>query len=212
MLTVLCYGDSNTWGAIPGDDTGRYAPDVRWPGVTKAALGHEFQVVENGLNGRTTVFDLLPRPWRNGKDLLVPTLETSHPVDVVVILLGTNDVSMPYISVADIVRGVGELVSIVRACVEFGPGGVSAPLPLVVAPHVFGELRPEDRALAQGVDEKSRWLGTALRDYLDTVSCDFLDLAGVVEPSPVDPWHWEADGHRAAGLAIAAKIQEILPQ
>ena len=211
MFTVLCYGDSNTWGAIPGDDFGRYDPDVRWPGVMRRTLGDEFHVVENGLNGRTTTFDRLPRPWRSGKDLLVPTMETSHPIDVVVILLGTNDVSLPYVSVADIVRGVGELVSIVRSCDEFGPGGTAAPTPLVVVPHVVGTLGPDDRVLSPGAEEKSRSLGPALRAYLDTVSCHVLDLGGVVQPSDVDPWHWEADGHRAAGLAIAAKVQEILP-
>ena len=115
MFTVLCYGDSNTWGAIPDLDTGRYEPDVRWPGVMRKELGDGYHVVENGLNGRTTTFDRLPRPWRSGKDLLVPTMESSHPIDLVVILLGTNDVSLPYVSVADIVQGTGELVSIVRS-------------------------------------------------------------------------------------------------
>lgn len=210
MFTVLCYGDSNTWGAIPAVDIGRYEPDVRWPGVMRKELGDAFQVVESGLNGRTTTFDRLPRPWRSGKDLLVPTMETSHPIDLVVILLGTNDVSLPYVSVHDIVRGTAELVSIVRSCDDFGPDGTSPPRPLVVAPHVVGAIDPEDRAEHEGAEEKSLELGAALREYLASVSCDFLDLAAVVQPSPVDPWHWEAEGHRAAGAAIAAKVRAIL--
>ena len=210
MVTVLCYGDSNTWGAIPGVDIGRYEPDVRWPGVMRKELGDEFHVVESGLNGRTTTFDRLPRPWRSGKDLLVPTMETSHPIDLVVILLGTNDVSLPYVSVADIVQGTAELVSIVRSCDDFGPDGTTPPRPLVVAPHVVGAIDPEERAEYEGAEAKSLALGSALREYLDTVSCDFLDLAGVVQPSPADPWHWEAEGHRAAGAAIAAKVRTIV--
>ena len=210
MLTVLCYGDSNTWGAIPDLDTGRYEPDVRWPGVMRKELGDGYHVVENGLNGRTTTFDRLPRPWRSGKDLLVPAMETSHPIDLVVILLGTNDVALPYVSVADIVQGTGELVSIVRSCDEFGPDGTTPPRPLVVAPHVVGEIAPEGDPHHHGAEAKSLALGAALGEYLDTVSCDFLDLSGVVEPSPVDPWHWEAEGHRAAGEAIAAKVHGLL--
>jgi lysophospholipase L1-like esterase len=167
-------------------------------------------VVENGLNGRTTTFDRLPRPWRNGKDLLVPSMETSHPLDLVIILLGTNDVSLPYASVADIVRGTGELVSIVRSCEDFGPGGTTPPRPLVVAPHVVGAIASEDIPDHHGAETKSGELGAALRDYLDTVSCDFLDLSAVVAPSPVDPWHWEAEGHQAAGEAIAGRVRALL--
>lgn len=210
MFTVLCYGDSNTWGAVPNSDTERYAPDVRWPGVLRTLLGTGYQVVESGLNGRTTVFDRLPRPSRSGKDLLVPTLETASPVDVVVILLGTNDVSMPYLSVADVVQGMGELVSIVRSCDTFGPGGTTAPLPLVVAPHVIGPVSPEDAADHFGADTKSALLPSLLRDYTQTVSCDFLDLSSIVEPSDEDPWHWNAEGHHAAGAAIATKVREML--
>ncbi len=210
MITVLCYGDSNTWGAIPGVDIGRFEPDVRWPGVMGKQLGSGFHVMESGLNGRTTTFDRLPRPWRSGKDLLVPTMETCHPIDLVVILLGTNDVSLPYVSVAEIVRGTGELVSIVRSCDDFGPDGTTPPRPLVVAPHIVGPIDPDSSVHHEGAEAKSLALGAALGEYLDTVSCDFLDLSGVVQPSPNDPWHWEAAGHQAAGEAIAAKVRSIL--
>ncbi|MEO8105721.1 MAG: GDSL-type esterase/lipase family protein [Actinomycetes bacterium] len=210
MHTVLCYGDSNTWGAIPGSESGRFAPDVRWPGITRARLGADFEVIENGLNGRTTTFDYLPRLWRNGKDLLVPVMEISHPLDLVVILLGTNDVSLPYLDVSDIVRGTGELVSIVRGCDDFGPAGTSPPKVLVVGPHIVGPLSVELRALHEGAEARSRALTDALGGYLATIACDFLDLSEVVQPSAVDPWHWEADGHRAAGEAIAAKVRLIL--
>lgn len=210
MHTVLCYGDSNTWGAVPGSDTGRFAPDVRWPGVMRARLGAGFQVIENGLNGRTTTFDYLPRHWRNGKDLLVPAIETGHPLDLVIILLGTNDVSLPYVSVSDIVRGTGELVSIVRGCDDFGPDATSPPKVLVVGPHIVGPLSAELKPLHAEAEAKSRALAAAMSEYLGTIACDFLDLSDVVLPSDVDPWHWEAEGHRAAGAAIAAKVHQIL--
>ena len=210
MHTVLCYGDSNTWGAIPGIGSGRFAPDVRWPGVMRARLGADFQVIENGLNGRTTTFDSLPRPWRNGRDLLVPAMETSYPLDLVVILLGTNDVSLPYLRVSDIVRGTGELVSIVRACDVFGPDGTTAPKVLVVGPHIVGSLSAELEPLHEGADARSRALAAALSEYLVSIECDFVDLSDVVRPSDADPWHWEADGHQAAGEAIATKVHQLL--
>ena len=114
MLNILCYGDSNTWGQVPGADTDRFQRQDRWPQVMASHLGDGYEVFEAGLSGRTTTFDRPPRQWRNGRDLLVPTLETYSPLDLVIILLGTNDVSLPYLSVADITAGAGELVEIVR--------------------------------------------------------------------------------------------------
>jgi len=210
MPTVLCYGDSNTWGAVPGSDTERFSPDVRWPRVMAAAFGDAIDVVEAGLNGRTTVFDRLPRPFRSGRDLIVPTMATCAPVDLVVILLGTNDVSLPYLSVDDIARGAGELVSIVRTSWEYGPQVERAPMPLLVGPHVVGPLEPEDEVLSPGAVERSRALGTAFRELSEALRCDYLDLAPIVEPSPRDPWHWEPEGHAAAARAIEGEVRRIL--
>ena len=92
--TVLCFGDSNTWGYSP-DDGERFAPDVRWPGVLAARLGDDWRVIEEGLNGRTSAFDDPLDPILNGKTFLPVCLATHAPIDVVVIMLGTNDVFLP---------------------------------------------------------------------------------------------------------------------
>ena len=210
MLNILCYGDSNTWGQVPGADTDRFQRQDRWPQVMASHLGDGYEVFEAGLSGRTTTFDRPPRQWRNGRDLLVPTLETYSPLDLVIILLGTNDVSLPYLSVADITAGAGELVEIVRSCQQFGPEFTSSPVPLLVAPHLVGPLGPEDAVLAPGAEEKSRALVDAYRTMATTIHCDFADLSGIVDASPRDPWHWEVEGQHAAGTAIAEKVQRIL--
>lgn len=210
MPTVLCYGDSNTWGAVPGSDTERFGPHVRWPRLMATALGEGVDVIEAGLNGRTTVFDRLPRAFRSGRDLIVPTMATCAPVDLVVILLGTNDVSLPYLSVDDIARGAGELVTIVRASWEYGPKIDRAPTPLLVAPHAVGPLGPEDEASSPGAVERSRALGEAYGRLTEALRCDYLDLALIVEPSPRDPWHWEPEGHAVAARAIEAEVRRIL--
>ena len=69
MKTVLCYGDSNTWGYSPIDGT-RYARDVRWPGVLRNELGEGYLVIEEGLNGRTTVWDDPIEGYKNGNQYL----------------------------------------------------------------------------------------------------------------------------------------------
>ena len=94
MQTILCYGDSNTWGCIPltgAHPPRRYGPAQRWPGVLRRELGDGFWIVEEGLNARTTVWDDPLEPFRSGKELLAPCLLTHQPLDLVLIMLGTND-------------------------------------------------------------------------------------------------------------------------
>ncbi len=91
MKTVLCYGDSNTWGSDP--ETGeRFAPDVRWPGVLRRSLGEGYWVIEEGLGGRTTVRDdPIEGAHKNGRAYLRACLESHKPIDLMTIMLGTND-------------------------------------------------------------------------------------------------------------------------
>ena len=90
MKTVLCYGDSNTWGYDPWTRL-RYPPSVRWTGVLAERLGPVYRVVEEGLNGRTTRWDDPMEPGRNGQMYLGPCIESHAPLDLIVVMLGTND-------------------------------------------------------------------------------------------------------------------------
>lgn len=90
MRHILCYGDSNTWGYTPGTGE-RHAPDVRWTGVLRRLLGEGWEVLEEGMNGRTTVFDNPMSQGRNGSAYLLTCLETHKPLDLVILMLGTND-------------------------------------------------------------------------------------------------------------------------
>jgi len=87
--TIVCFGDSNTWGFDPASGE-RFPADVRWPGVLRAQLGGGYQVIEEGLNGRTTTVDDPLQPHRNGLTYLPPCLESHKPLDLVTIMLGTT--------------------------------------------------------------------------------------------------------------------------
>ena len=90
MKNVLCYGDSNTYGYIP--ETGlRYPKNVRWTGVLQNLLGKNFNVIEEGCNGRTTIFDDPIEGWKNGRDYLKPCLNSHKPIDIIIMMLGSND-------------------------------------------------------------------------------------------------------------------------
>ena len=137
MQTVLCYGDSNTHGTLPMaslEATGRLGPDERWPGVLAKTLGPSWRVVEEGLPGRTTVHpDPIEGVHKNGLAALPVALESHRPLDLVILMLGTNDLKARFSLVPeDIAAGVERLVLAIRAS-EAGPG-LAAPRLLLVAP------------------------------------------------------------------------------
>jgi lysophospholipase L1-like esterase len=113
VKTILCYGDSNTWGYNPATGE-RFSRDERWPGVLRQELGEGYEIIEEGLCGRTTVWDDPIEGYKSGKEYLIPCLETHKPIDLVVIMLGTNDLKRRFsLSALDIANGAGVLVDIV---------------------------------------------------------------------------------------------------
>ena len=114
MRTILCFGDSNTWGDPPGGN-GRFAWHERWTGILQDSLGNGFRVIEEGLCGRTTCFDDPFSPNRNGLAYLTVALETHCPLDLLIIMLGTNDLKANFnLSAFDISRGAASLLVAAR--------------------------------------------------------------------------------------------------
>jgi lysophospholipase L1-like esterase len=207
MKTILCYGDSNTWGYDPAT-TERLNRDTRWPGVLRKELGEGHLVIEEGLNGRTTVWDDPIEGYKNGKEYLIPCLETHKPLDLVVIMLGTNDLKKRFsLSAFDIAYSAGVLVDVVRKS-EAGPEG-AAPGVLLVCPPPVGKLT-EFAEMFEGAEGKSCRLGGWFRQVAQEQSCKLLDAGEVVTASDLDGIHLEADEHRELGRAVAAVVRRML--
>jgi lysophospholipase L1-like esterase len=210
VRTILCYGDSNTWGCIPlvgQEPTRRFPPDERWPGVLRRELGDGYRVVEEGLNGRTTVWDDALEPHRNGRDLLLPTLLGHHPIDLVTVMLGTNDLKRRIgVSAAEIAEGAGQLVDIIRTS-TYGPAE-GAPDVLLIAPPPLGRLGQFADEF-EGALEKSRQLAGRFKEVADARSCAFLDAAAHVTASEADGIHLDHEAHAALGGAVARVVQAI---
>lgn len=211
VQTILCYGDSNTWGckplATPGSPV-RFPPDVRWPGVLRRELGSDYWVVEEGLNGRTTVWDDALEPFRNGRDLLLPVLLTHQPVDLVVLMLGTNDLKHRLgVSARDIAEGAGILVDLVRAS-ACGPAS-AAPQVLLVCPPPILEVDPSDSEFEGGA-AKSRELAGRYAATAEERGCPFVDPGAHVSSSPVDGIHLDAESHERLGVVIANRVRDVL--
>ena len=190
MRTIVCFGDSNTWGYIPGSDRGRHPRDVRWTGRLAAALGEEFDVIAEGLNGRTATFERPDAEGRNGLPYLLPCLLSHAPVDLVVVFLGTNDVN--FVEDERVAWCVARLVHVARTS-EAGPGR-SAPEVLVVCPPPFDGHR----------------LGPSFAEMCAELGCALLDLDGVASYTDSDVEHLDEAGQAAVAAAVEQHVRRIL--
>lgn len=210
---VLLFGDSNTWGAVPmagPDDRRRHPEAVRWPGVLAAALGPRWRVVDEGHPGRTTVHDdPLEGASRNGLRSLPVCLESHRPLDLVVILLGTNDLKARFaVSAGEIAQSVERLALVVRAS-GTGPGE-TAPALLLIAPPPIAEAGWTAEMFAGGA-AKSAALAPRLAALAARLGAAFLDAGAVIASDPLDGIHWSAPAHAALGAAVAGAIATHWP-
>jgi len=207
MAVIVAFGDSNTWGYDPKSAT-RFEPDVRWTGVMQRELGPGHRVVEEGLNGRTTVFDDPIEPDRRGADYLPPCLRSHAPLDCLIIALGCNDMKTRFSATpGDIANGAERLVRIARA-EALGPGG-AAPAILLVAPPPIGELT-ELAEMFEGAREKSLVLARRYRDVAERQRVGFVDAGQFIACSNLDGIHFEAEAHAILGRAMAEAVRMVL--
>jgi lysophospholipase L1-like esterase len=216
MLHILCFGDSNTWGYDPASTATspapvRYAPEVRWTGVLAKELGAGYRIIEEGQNGRTSVHDD-PTAWacRNGRVYLPACLESHKPLDLVILMLGTNDLkSMFNLAPGEIASGIGVLLRTIQQS-DAGPS-FRAPKTLLVCPPAIGDLSamPELAAKLLGAREKSLRLPAFYDAVAKQHGAEFFNSQEVVVPSDVDGIHLNVRDHLALGRALAAKVKKL---
>jgi lysophospholipase L1-like esterase len=207
MAVIVAFGDSNTWGYDPATAT-RFAPQVRWTGVMQRELGPDHSVIEEGLNGRTTVFDDPIEPDRRGADYLPPCLRSHAPLDLLIIALGCNDMKMRFsASPGDIADGAERLIEIARA-EAVGPGGVP-PSIILVAPPPIAKLT-EFAETFGGAREKSLVLALRYRDVAERSGVGFVDAGEFIACSDLDGIHFEVDSHAILGRAMAEAVRMVL--
>ncbi|MDY8109399.1 SGNH/GDSL hydrolase family protein [Fulvimarina sp. 2208YS6-2-32] len=213
--SVLCFGDSLTWGWIPaveGAPTLRYPFEQRWTGAMARELGDAFDIIEEGLSARTTSADDPNDDRLNGSRYLPAALASHLPLDLVVMMLGTNDTKpfynrTPY----DIAYGMAKLVGQVLSCA----GGVGTPYPapkcLVVAPPPLNAMpHPYFQGMFGGAHEKSNALGKQYKDMANFMKVDFLDAGDVITTDGCDGIHFTARNNLELGKAIAAKVKIVM--
>ena len=207
MRTVLCYGDSNTWGYDPATRR-RYPPHVRWTGVLATRLGAEYRVVEEGLNGRTTRWDDPIEPGRNGLISLRPCIESHQPLNLIIIMLGTNDLKRRFgLSASDIAQSAAALADIAWRFAH-APDGSHAEV-LLVAPPAVSTLTDFDQ-MFEGARVKSRQFSHYYRLAAGWHHLPFFDAGAVIVSSEKDGIHFDAEEHRKLGEALANEVRRLI--
>ena len=207
MITVLCYGDSNTYGFVP--ETGmRYPKNVRYPGRLQELLGDGYHVIEEGCNGRTTIHDDPIDGWKNGLDYLRPCLNSHKPIDIVTLMLGSNDLKERFhLTAKEISDGVSVLLDVITSFTLEKQGFV--PRIVLISPPRIGQgikSSPFYGAFDENAIERSKEFPVFYKAVAEKYGCIFLDAAEYVEPSAFDSLHLTAEGHEI----LAQKLYDCI--
>lgn len=203
--TVLCFGDSNTWGRTP-DRIGRYASDVRWPGVVQDILGPNYYVIEEGLGGRTIDLESPNGSGRNGKVYFSPCFTSHSPVDILIIMLGTNDLKKHYKTNAITIKSsLSSLIDDAQTLDETGALKiiVVSPIHIVADAPRFKEFYSED--FDGGAGDESKRVSTAIKTLCDQRKISYID-ASICARAGEDGLHLDLESCKNLSLEIAKKI------
>ena len=202
---ILCFGDSITWGYNPTDGT-RFAYHETWPGVMEAFLGDGCKVITEALVARTTCFDLPYAPDRNGSKFLPMIMESHSPIDMVIIMLGINDLMHLSGKTAD--ESSWGLLALIRIAYTPLFGG-TPPKILIIAPPVPGKMSDFSKEGFGGAEEELKKLPAAQKIVAETALCDFMDSNDFIKVESVDGLHPMQEQYKILGEAVAKRVNEI---
>lgn len=217
--SILCYGDSNTWGYVPtsyhsSSHKSRFLRHERWTGILQQLLGSEYYIIEEGLNSRTTNIDYHIPPDRNGKNYLPACLYSHAPLDLVIFALGGNDCKTYFNRDAEAIRdGMGELIDIVQKS-TYGPNLNNAPKVLLISSliplPVAETLKDENDVLfMRGAIQKLKKLLGLYEKLAKNKQCYYLDISNDIQASKIDGIHFDLKTHAKFSLLLSKKINQI---
>lgn len=205
---ILCFGDSNTWG-YNGEDGSRFEEDVRWTGILQRLLGEGYTVIEEGHNGRTTVWDDPIENRLAGLTYLWPCMESHSPFDLIIIMLGTNDTKTYFSQTPqNIADGAARLVRTAQTS-PFGREKKS-PQVLLVSPALIEPNEVFAHMFGQQAADKSRGFAAAFKKIADETGCHFMDAAPYAKPGDADGLHFSKESHATLAQAMYEKVLSVL--
>jgi len=210
MKKILIYGDSLTWGSVPGFPN-QHPRNILWQNVMGVELGADYEVITDGLRGRLTAYDEnLADCNRNASQTLPTALYSYAPLDLVILFLGTNDMQ-PHIAGTSIaaMQGIRRLVTIIQN--HFAGPDIDNPKVLIVSPPKLCKTHDEFyTGFFAGTIEQSYKLAEYYGQIAQEKNCSFFDAGSVAETSPIDGVHLDAQNTINIGKALAPVVKEIL--
>jgi lysophospholipase L1-like esterase len=210
--TILCYGDSNTFGQRSDDVTkGRWPADIRWTGRLQQLLGDDYYIIEEGLSSRTTDIDYTQKPGRNGRMYLTPCLQSHHPLDLVILMLGTNDLKDVFNrSAKDVAQAVLRLVlDIQKFAEEYNyPTKVLVISPIYIDDTATHFARLYNTNYSHSSVLKSHELAGYLEETANVNNCAFFNAASVAVPGE-DGIHLSHDSHEVLAQALSKCLAKL---
>lgn len=208
MKRILCYGDSNTFGTGPMPRLGAdpiHPKHVRWAGVMAAELGEGWDLVVEGLPGRTTVHDdPVEGEYRNGIRSLRAILESHRPIDLLIVKLGTNDLKQRFnLGPQDVALGVQRILREAAKLEIIDRMMVICPVPV--------KERGDLAEIFRGAEARCVGMAAQMERFAIENGAAFLDAGALIEADELDGVHLSAESHGRLGRAVAAKVREIFP-
>ena len=208
--TIVCFGDSNTWGYNAVNES-RFAEEVRWTGRLASMLGDNFRVIEEGLSGRTSVIDDPLFEGLNGLTYIDPCLRSHSPLDLVIIMLGTNDTKERFsLTSYNIAQGILRIAQKAKQSIT-GINQQSPEVLIISPPRIGGKYRHATigDAMGDGCAEKSAHLATHLEKLIDQEQFHFLDATSI-PMNEIDYMHLDEGGHKLLAQLVFDKLHQIL--
>ncbi len=202
----MCYGDSNTFGFNPKENN-RFKHDERWSGILDKKMGSNYYIIEEGLNHRTTIWDDPILEYKNGKTYLIPCLHSHKPIDLVILMLGANDLKSIYNLRAN---AIGDSVGVLAELILKSGAGIDGNPPelLILCPPKLGKLT-RYAEMFEGYKEKEEKLPYYYEEVATDVRCHFFDVSEHIQCPNTDGLHLEAPQHKQMGNLIADVVKNI---
>ena len=218
IKNILCFGDSNTWGFVPGafdPETlymKRYSILERWTGILRGIKGKNYHIIEEGLNGRTTNVEYPDLSGRSGTSYILPCLYSHSPLDLVILNIGINDIKVIFDrSMMEISEGMTEIIDLIKST-SYGPDMQGPPQILLLSPSALtheGYIDQNNESAFKGGMEKS----LSFNEYYEKIAlekgCHYVNLQSVVNYSEIDGLHYDKRGHAVIASVVASKINKI---
>ena len=211
QIRILCYGDSNTWGYISGSNHQRYGNEERWTKILSKLLGDKFEIIEEGLNSRTLISND-SRPGKEGKsgyEYLIPCLDTHDPIDLVILMLGTNELKSVYDKKVEEIGNILEEYFVKTILNRKSQFKDSYPKLLIVTPPLVNEdteyCKKNNKYL--GATKKSEDLNLVYKQIAEKYNCHFLSNDGLM--TGIDGVHITKESHNKLAVLLETKIRKI---